>query len=207
MSIKRRHVVDIGSDMVRRVRNAYVKAYTWFVKHRFRSLKSHLDPRVEITNPQFVSIGYGVTIRPLSWLYAIKDDRELEDVFMPSIVIGNYCNIGRFCHITASNQVILEDYVFINEGVLITDSIHGYEDIRTPIIRQPLVSRGPVVIGSGTWIGNGARIVGKARIGRNCVIGANTFVNRDIPDYCMVVGVPGRIVKRYDSNVERWLAV
>jgi acetyltransferase-like isoleucine patch superfamily enzyme len=205
--IERQSLMDLPGYAMRRARNLYFKTYTLLVKHRFRALKTHLDPRVEITNPQFVSIGYGAIIRPYSWIYAIRGDREVKDVFIPSIEIGNYCSIGRFCHITASNQVILEDYVLIGEGVLIADNIHGYEDIKTPIIRQALVSRGPIVIGNGTWIGNGARIVGKARIGRNCVIGANAFVNRDVPDYCMVVGIPGRIVKRFDSKLECWLAV
>jgi acetyltransferase-like isoleucine patch superfamily enzyme len=162
---------------------------------------------VEIKNPQFITIGSGVSIRPYVWIYAITDDWELKGVFVPSIEIGNYCSIGRFCHITGSNQVILEDDVLIGEGVLIHDSNHGYEDITTPIIKQPLVSRGPIVIGKGTWIGNGAKVVGKVSIGRNCVVGANAFVNGDVPDYCMVVGAPARIVKRFDPESGQWLAV
>jgi acetyltransferase-like isoleucine patch superfamily enzyme len=187
-----------------RIRNLKVKAYTLSVRHRFRQLNSHLDPRVDITNPQFISIGRGVVIRPYTWIYAITNDRGHRGVFNPSIQIGDGCSIGRFCHLTCSNQVVLEDHVFITEGVLITDSIHGYEDITTPIIEQPLMSLGPIIIGCGSWIGNGARIIGKVRIGRNCIIGANAFVNKDVPDYCMVAGVPGRIVKQYDPTARQW---
>lgn len=193
--------------LLRRLVNFYFKAYTLCVRHRFRILQTYLDPRLEVTNPQCVSIGYGVIIRPFVWIYAITDDQEHKQVFAPSIEIGNYCSIGRFSHITASNYVKLEDYVFVNEGVLITDSIHGYHDIKTPIIKQRLISRGPIVIGSGTWVGNGAKIVGEVRIGRNCVVGANAFVNRDVPDYCMVVGIPGRIVRRFDPELQKWVAV
>jgi hypothetical protein len=76
------HFLDYG---LRRARNLYKKTYTLLVRHRFQAVKTYLDPRVEITNPQFVNIGYGVTIRPFSWIYAISDDRELNDVFIPSI--------------------------------------------------------------------------------------------------------------------------
>jgi acetyltransferase-like isoleucine patch superfamily enzyme len=190
--------------VIRRSRNLCFKAYTWCIRHRFRSLQTCLDPRAEITNPHFISIGYGVVIRPYVWIYAITDNLDQKEAFSPSIEIGNYASIGRFSHITASNHVKLEDYVFVNEGVLITDSIHGYHDIGTPIIKQPLVSRGPIVIGSGTWVGNGAKIIGALKIGRNCVVGANAVVNRDVPDYCMVVGIPGKIVRRFDPNSHQW---
>lgn len=194
-------------SVIRRSRNLFFKAYTWCVRHRFRSLQTYLDPRSEITNPHCISIGYGAIIRPYVWIYAITDDHGRKGAFAPSIEIGNYASIGRFSHITASHSVKLEEYVFVNEGVLITDSIHGYHDIGTPIIKQPLISRGPVVIGSGTWVGNGAKIIGPVRIGRNCVVGANAFINRDVPDYSMVVGVPGRIVKRFDTESQKWVAV
>lgn len=166
-----------------------------------------LDPRVEITNPRYISIGAKVSIRPYTWIYAITNDRGNKNVFEPEIIIKDGVSIGRFCHITCSNQLILEEDVFITESVLLTDSIHGYEDINTPIIKQPLISRGPLIVGSGTWIGNGARIVGKVRIGKNVVIAANCFVDRDVPDYCVVAGVPGRIIKRYNPELKKWIKV
>jgi acetyltransferase-like isoleucine patch superfamily enzyme len=190
----------------RRARNLRSKAYTSLVRRRFRRLDSHLDPSVEIKNPEYISVGRGVALGSFTWIYAITDGGAEKGSFTPSIEIGDGCSIGRFCHITCSNKVVLEDHVFVTEGALITDSIHGYEDITTPIICQPLVSLGPLVIGNGSWIGNGARIVGRVRIGRNCVVGANSVVvNKDIPDYCVVAGVPARIVKRYDFRQERWV--
>jgi acetyltransferase-like isoleucine patch superfamily enzyme len=160
---------------------------------------------VTITNPQFIAIGRMVVIRPHAWLYAITGYEGAPNVFRPSIEIRDGCSIGRFCHITCSNRLVLEENVFLTEGVLITDSIHGYEDVTKPIYSQPLISRGPIVVGSGTWISNGATVVGKVTIGRNCVIGANAFVNKDVPDYCVVVGIPGRIVRRFDQDQSRWV--
>src|SRR6476660_6192289 len=167
--------------------NLRSKLYTSLVRRRFRRLDSYLGPQVEIKNPEYVSVGRGVGLGRLTWIYAITDDREKEDVFTPSIEIGDGCSIGRFCHITCSNRVVLEENVFVSEGALITDSIHSYADISMPIICQPLVSLGPLVIGRGSWIGNGARIIGRVRIGRNCVVGANAVViNKVVPDYCAI---------------------
>lgn len=57
------------------------------------------------------------------------------------------------------------------------------------------------VIGENTIISSGAQILGPIRIGKNCVIGANAVVLRDIPDNCVAVGVPAKIIKR-DINIE-----
>jgi acetyltransferase-like isoleucine patch superfamily enzyme len=127
--------------------------------------------------------------------------------FEPSITIHDGVHIGRFCQITCSNSITIEENVLITEGVLITDSIHSYDDIHTPIIKQSLGSLGPIVIGSGSWICNGARIFGKVRIGRNSVVGANSYVDKDVPDYCVVAGNPAKIIKRYDLHLKKWIRV
>jgi acetyltransferase-like isoleucine patch superfamily enzyme len=61
-----------------------------------------------------------------------------------------------------------------------------------------------VCIGDGTWLGENVCVIG-CSIGRHCVIGANSVVTRDIPDHCVVVGSPARIVKRYSAEQRRWL--
>ena len=194
----------IFSGKRNRLQSLRKRIYTARVRKHFRSLESFLDPDVEITNPQFISIGRNTLLRPYSWLYAITNDHERQDAFQPHLEIGSNCVIGRFCYITCSNRVTIEDSALIMESVLITDSVHDYADVNTPINLQPLLSRGPIVIGSGSWIGVGARIVGTVRIGRNSVVGANAFVNRDVPDYCVVAGIPAQIVRRYDPESGQW---
>jgi len=60
---------------------------------------------------------------------------------------------------------------------------------------------GNVTIGEGTHIGTGASIIPNIKIGKWCVVGAGTVILKDIPDFAVVVGNPGRII-RTNKNVE-----
>lgn len=53
-----------------------------------------------------------------------------------------------------------------------------------------------VSIGDGSYIGINAVIVGNVKIGKHCVIGANSVVTKDVPDYCVAVGSPARVIKK-----------
>lgn len=57
-----------------------------------------------------------------------------------------------------------------------------------------------VSIGDGSYIGINTVIVGNVKIGKHCVIGANSVVTKDVPDYCVAVGSPVKIVKKYSIN-------
>lgn len=54
---------------------------------------------------------------------------------------------------------------------------------------------GTPVIGDNVKIGTGAKIIGGVRVGNNVFVGANAVVTHDIPDNCVVGGVPARIIK------------
>lgn len=53
------------------------------------------------------------------------------------------------------------------------------------------------VIGDNVEISAGARIIGPVRIGNNVIIGANAVVVKDVPDNCIVAGVPAKIIKEH----------
>lgn len=50
-------------------------------------------------------------------------------------------------------------------------------------------------IGDYVYIAAGVRIIGEVNIGNNVIIGANAVVTKDIPDNCMVAGVPAKIIR------------
>lgn len=53
---------------------------------------------------------------------------------------------------------------------------------------------GTPTIGDRVWIGTGAVIVGKINIGQNVLIAPLTYVNCDVPNDCIVIGNPARII-------------
>ena len=63
----------------------------------------------------------------------------------------------------------------------------------------------PCIIGNDVWIGAGVSICRNVRIGNGCVIGGGAVITKDIEPYSIVVGVPGRVIKkRFDDNtIER----
>lgn len=114
----------------------------------------------------------------------------------PVLRVGDRCVIGRGSHIIAHHSLVIGDDVFTGPYVYITDQNHTYTDTETPIGRQWPVNSG-VSIGAGCWLGAGAVILPGAQIGANVVVGAGSVVRGQVPDHCVVAGVPGRIVREY----------
>ena len=81
---------------------------------------------------------------------------------------------------------------------MLTDQNHGYEDPDVPIGRQFPVNR-TVSIGAGLSLGAGAIVLPGARIGRNAVVAAGSVVRGDIPDHCVVAGVPARVIREHTA--------
>lgn len=61
-------------------------------------------------------------------------------------------------------------------------------------------SNGAPIIGNNVHIGAGAKVLGNIIIGNNVLIGANAVVLKDIPDNCIVAGVPAKIIGINDIN-------
>jgi acetyltransferase-like isoleucine patch superfamily enzyme len=161
--------------------------------------KSIIRSPLKIENACNISLGDNVLIGYKSWLAASPLQGEIEC----SLEINDGCSIGNFNHIYATKKIEIQKNVLTADKVYISDNLHGYKDVHLPIIKQNIVQINTVLIGEGSWIGENACILG-VKIGRNCVIGANTVVTKDIPDYCVVVGSPGRIIKRYCFESQQW---
>lgn len=60
------------------------------------------------------------------------------------------------------------------------------------------------LVGDKILIGTGAKLIGSVKIGDNVVIGANAIVVDDIPDNCLTVGAPAKIIKK-NINIKDYL--
>lgn len=154
---------------------------------------------LQIDGKKNISVGDHVVVGEQSWLAAMP----LTNNEHPQLVIGNKCVLGHFNHIYATSEIIFEDSVLTADKVYVSDNLHSYVDLSKPIIEQPIKQLKKVRIGEGSWIGENVCIIG-ASIGKHCTIGANSVVTHDIPDYCVAVGAPARVIKRYNKKTQMW---
>jgi acetyltransferase-like isoleucine patch superfamily enzyme len=175
--------------------------FTYFNRHSLKKLgkDSFFENPYRVDGGDRIEVGVKTVLQRGGWLYC----QGIEGV-SPLFKIGSGCVFGYNNHFTCVRDVVIGDHVLTANNVYISDNLHEYEDITVPIIQQPVRFKRNVVIGSGSWIGENVSIIG-AHIGKNCVIGANSVVTRDIPDYCVAVGVPAVIIKQYDLKQSRWI--
>lgn len=118
------------------------------------------------------------------------------------ISIGDNVRIG--IGDTVIGPVTIGDGCLFGQHVFIAGFNHGYQNPDEDSRTQPLDKR-PVVIGDGTFIGSNSSVVAGVTIGKRCQIGAGSVVTKDLPDYCVAVGNPARIIKQYDFEQKAWV--
>lgn len=110
----------------------------------------------------------------------------------------NRCTIDE----TRPWMIEIGNNVSITEGVTILT--HGYDwSVFKGMYGDVLGSAGRVKIGDNVFIGMNSTILKGVTIGNNVVIGANSLINKDVPDNCVVVGNPQRVVCDIDSYLEK----
>ena len=114
-----------------------------------------------------------------------------------TVRIGQGSEIGERCRISIANSLNIGEKVLLSPNIYITDCDHEYRNLKIPVIDQGVVQKGQTVtIGDSSYIGINAVIVGNVKIGKHCVIGANSFVTKNVPDYCVAVGSPAKVIKK-----------
>lgn len=132
---------------------------------------------------------------------------------MPGAIVGDHCNIGQNVfidnnvtvghgckiqnNVSLYNGVVLEDDVFIGPSVVFTNVINP----RAFIERKTEFKA--TIIAKGASIGANVTIVCGVRIGEYALIGAGAVITKDVPDYALVVGNPGRIIGQVDKEGNR----
>ena len=107
-------------------------------------------------------------------------------VISPDVRIGDNVKIQN--NVSVYTGVVLEDDVFCGPSMVFTNVVNPRSAVsRKDEYRETLVRR-------GASIGANATVVCGHSIGRYAFIGAGSVVTRDVPDYALVVGNPGRVV-------------
>jgi UDP-2-acetamido-3-amino-2,3-dideoxy-glucuronate N-acetyltransferase len=115
-------------------------------------------------------------------------------VFGQNVNVGNNVTIGDYCkvqnNVSIYEGVTLEDYVFCGPSMVFTN-------ILDPKCKYPQVGAQfyvKTLVKEGASIGANATIVCGHTLGKHCMVGAGAVVTKDVPDYALVVGNPGRVV-------------
>lgn len=155
-------------------------------------------PPNTIFNERYIQIGEATMLGPQITLSAgmVPGQVCLSD---PVVRIGSRCLIGKGTGIVGHYSIEIGDDVWTGHHVYITDQNHGYEDVTRPISQQTMPER-PVSIGDGSWLGHGTVVLPGATIGKHVVVGANSVVTGVLPDYCVAVGNPARIIRRFEPG-------
>ena len=147
----------------------YFKSLRKYVYRKMSRVGSNVDirPFVTIVGTQNVEIGDNVTLRPFTSIYADNNEGK-------KVIIGSDVLIGPNVYMTVSN------HNFQDTGRRILEQGHTYSSI---------------TICDGAWIGYGAIILPGVTIGKHSIVAAGAVITKDVPDYTVVGGVPGRIIK------------
>lgn len=133
-------------------------------------------------------------------------DHYGQGLFSPSIIIGNNVVINQNFHCTCANSIEIGDGTSITANCGVFDIIHPYEDINVNP-RDAMIQSKPIKIGKDCLIGMNSVILPGTQLGNHCVVGANSTVSGTYPDFCVIVGSPARIIKRFDVNLNKWIRV
>ena len=94
-------------------------------------------------------------------------------IFSNSVKIGKGCVI--YYNVVITHDCVLGDFVEVSPGAILL---------------------GNVTVGNSTHIGASATIMPKIKIGKNVIVGAGALVTKDLPDNCVAVGIPAKIIKQ-----------
>lgn len=117
------------------------------------------------------------------------------------VIIGDHSMIGIGSVIIG--PVTIGNHVMLAQNIVVSGLNHGYEDPHRPPSLQKEV-RKQIVISDDVWIGANSVITAGITIGKHVVVGAGSVVTKSIPDYCVAVGNPARIIKQYSFEEATW---
>ncbi len=125
---------------------------------------------------------------------------------------GVFTSFGENCFVNFNFTVLdicpveIGDNVLIGPNVTLVTPIHPlkYEDrnikMRDDGTLYDYEYAKPIKIGNNCWLASNVTVIGGVTIGNGCVIGAGSVVTRDIPDNCLAVGNPCRVVRQITDD-------
>ena len=154
-----------------------------------------------IASPIFL---YGVKRVEVNKRVRIFPGARIETHDNGRIIFEENVGIAQNFHITASKgKVIIGKNTTIAANSFVTNIDHEYKNIGISILEQATITR-ETIIGENCFIGFGVAIQAGTILGKQCIVGANSVVRGVFPDYCVIVGSPAKIIKKFNFDSKKW---
>ena len=155
-----------------------------------------------IITPSCIKLGNSVRIFHHGRLQGVFNYLDIE--YDPDIIIEDYVSIQQNIHMTCAEKIQIGRNTAIAANVTITDINHPYTDVSIAPDSQNLeISK--VMIGEDCKIYNNAVILPGTKLGKHNIVGANSVVSGVFPDFCVISGIPARVIKKYDVEKSVWI--
>ena len=105
-----------------------------------------------------------------------------------NVRIGKNVVIMNNCLMMGAGGITIDDNALVAANAQLISNNHDLDD-------HMIITCKPVHLKRNCWIGAGATILPGVTVGENSVVGANSVVTKDIPDNCIAVGSPAKVVK------------
>lgn len=166
------------------------------------------DFTAKIIGYKYMTMGNNIYIGRYSWLECITQYGD--NKFSPKLVIKNNVSMSDFVHIGVVDYIEIGNNVLFGSKCYITDHNHGsYSGVELSSpdevpVKRKLNSSGKVIIKDNVWIGEHVVVLPGVTIGKGCIIGANAVVSKNIPDYSIALGIPAKVVKKWNFSLKEW---
>jgi acetyltransferase-like isoleucine patch superfamily enzyme len=117
------------------------------------------------------------------------------------ILLGHRVQFGRGCIVNCDAEFGNSVLVAKNVAFLNRDD-HRIDVVGKTIWDSPRGDSFKVVVGDDVWIGHGAIVFSGVTIGKGSIVAAGSVVNKDVPPYSIVGGVPAGFLKKRFSDQE-----
>ena len=161
----------------------YIRLLAPLYQHRGRGSKIYHSVRMDTPPYRGFSLGRHSVVESFCCINNAVGD----------VIIGDYTRIG--IHNTIIGPVTIGSHVNLAQGITVTALNHNFNDTGRRIDEQG-VSTQAVTIGDDVWVGANAVVLPGVTIGRHCIVAAGAVVTKDVPDGCVVAGIPAKIIKK-----------
>ncbi|MBP8622032.1 acyltransferase [Bacteroides sp.] len=133
--------------------------------------------------------------------HSVVEDFACLNNAVGDLIIGDYTRIG--LGDTIIGPVQIGNHVNLAQNVTVTGLNHNFELVDKRIDEQG-INKKLIVIEDNVWVGANAVILPGVTLGYHSIVAAGSVVTRSIPPYCVCAGIPARVIKRYNFEMNEW---